>query len=193
MNAQTKHFAGEYYLQGVMETASGFKLNDDSTFEFFFSYGALDRYGSGTWSIKNEKIIFNSKPKPGNDFKLVSTSRDEHDFITINFPGLNQQYTSYFYCLINTADGTSVLKADSHGDIAIADKAIDSIQLVFEFCPEKVSGFAIDARKNNVYSFSVEQWMMEYFFKDFGLQIKDDHLEGRHPLLTKDNCIFTKN
>ena len=46
LNAQ-KNITGEYYLQGVIETASGFKLNDDSTFEFFFSYGALDRYGSG--------------------------------------------------------------------------------------------------------------------------------------------------
>ena len=27
---------GEYYLKGIMETASGFKLNEDSTFDFFF-------------------------------------------------------------------------------------------------------------------------------------------------------------
>jgi hypothetical protein len=27
---------GEYYLRGVMETACGFKLNEDSTFQFFF-------------------------------------------------------------------------------------------------------------------------------------------------------------
>ena len=39
--------AGEYYLQGVMETASGFKLNEDSTFQFFFMYGAMDRVGEG--------------------------------------------------------------------------------------------------------------------------------------------------
>ncbi len=40
---------GIYYLENVMETASGFKLNEDNTFEFFFSQGALDRTGSGTW------------------------------------------------------------------------------------------------------------------------------------------------
>ena len=34
-NAQ-KNLAGEYYLQGVMEIASGFKLNADSSFEFYF-------------------------------------------------------------------------------------------------------------------------------------------------------------
>jgi len=34
---QTDSITGAYYLKGVMETASGFKLNADSTFEFFFS------------------------------------------------------------------------------------------------------------------------------------------------------------
>ena len=41
---------GEYYLTGVMETASGFRLNADSSFDFFFSYGALDRSGKGPGS-----------------------------------------------------------------------------------------------------------------------------------------------
>ena len=38
MQAQTKTDspAGEYYLRGVMETAAGFKLNEDHTFNFFF-------------------------------------------------------------------------------------------------------------------------------------------------------------
>ena len=45
MNAKNS-LAGEYYLKAVMETASGFNPHSDSTFEFFFSYGALDRYGS---------------------------------------------------------------------------------------------------------------------------------------------------
>ena len=48
-NAQQKSPVGTYLLQGVREMASGFELKADSTFEFFFSYGALDRYGKGKW------------------------------------------------------------------------------------------------------------------------------------------------
>ena len=64
MQAQQKSntIVGEYYLTGFMETASGFKLNTDSTFDFFFSYGALDRSGKGTWKQEGNKVIFNSKP-----------------------------------------------------------------------------------------------------------------------------------
>ena len=61
MNAQQKDsIAGEYYLEGVMETASVIQLNPDFTFKFFYSYGALDRYGSGKWAIEDNIIELNS-------------------------------------------------------------------------------------------------------------------------------------
>ena len=44
---------GEYHLTGVMETASGIRINQDSTFDFYFSYGAIDREGHGKWSYRN--------------------------------------------------------------------------------------------------------------------------------------------
>ena len=66
MDAQTnsRDYTGEYYLRGVMETASGFKLNPDSSFQFFFSYGALDRMGSGKWTVRGNELILNSRPRP---------------------------------------------------------------------------------------------------------------------------------
>src|SRR5450432_943541 len=66
----TAALPGEYYLQGVMETASGFLLKPDSSFQFFFSYGALDRHGSGKWAVKENKLILNSAARPEYDFAL---------------------------------------------------------------------------------------------------------------------------
>lgn len=42
--------AGEYQLAGVMETGSGLLLRADGSFEWLFSYGALDLGARGTWS-----------------------------------------------------------------------------------------------------------------------------------------------
>ena len=64
MQAQTKP-VGEYQLRGVREMASGFKLNEDSTFQFYFSYGALDRFGEGRWTMKGNSLILNSRQSPG--------------------------------------------------------------------------------------------------------------------------------
>ncbi|KGQ20861.1 Signal peptide protein [Lysobacter dokdonensis DS-58] len=41
--------AGEYHLDGVMETGSGLRLQGDGTFDWFFTYGALDLAARGTW------------------------------------------------------------------------------------------------------------------------------------------------
>jgi hypothetical protein len=48
--------AGEYYLQGVMETGSGLLLREDGTFEWFFTYGALDLGARGKWSREGEGV-----------------------------------------------------------------------------------------------------------------------------------------
>jgi hypothetical protein len=40
---------GEYHLDGVMETGSGLRLNADGTFDWFFTYGALDLGARGKW------------------------------------------------------------------------------------------------------------------------------------------------
>ena len=56
--------AGEYSLTGVMETASGIQLNKDSTFQFYFSYGALDREGQGKWSVTCKQYYFKQQALP---------------------------------------------------------------------------------------------------------------------------------
>src|SRR5919112_422061 len=82
-SAQNKSsMQGEYFLRGVMETASGFKLNADSTFEFFYSYGALDRYGSGKWRQVNGNIIFESRARPPQDFALIKSEKSPDNFTT---------------------------------------------------------------------------------------------------------------
>ena len=48
--------AGEYHLDGVMETGSGLLLHPDGRFEWFFSYGALDLAARGRWTRAGDGI-----------------------------------------------------------------------------------------------------------------------------------------
>ena len=48
--------AGEYHLDGVMETGSGLLLRQDGTFEWYFTYGALDLAARGKWSAAGDGI-----------------------------------------------------------------------------------------------------------------------------------------
>jgi hypothetical protein len=182
MHAQTQNVAGEYYLQGVMETASGFKLDRDSTFQFFFSYGALDRYGSGKWSMSNNKIILNSKAYPGKDFKLVNSVNKNDHSVTVQIENSNPNVYRWVHCLVPTEDGDTLFDATSDGIIQLPSNT-DTIRLVSEFCSERISSFAVDKTKFNYFTFNFEPWAAEVFFKNFELQFVTDHLEGKHPLL----------
>ena len=54
--AEAALLAGEYRLEGVMETGSGLLLRADGSFEWFFSYGALDLAARGRWERERDGI-----------------------------------------------------------------------------------------------------------------------------------------
>ena len=48
--------AAEYQLDGVMETGSGLLLREDCSFEWYFSYGALDLAARGKWQAESDGV-----------------------------------------------------------------------------------------------------------------------------------------
>ena len=191
IKAQSSKIAGVYSLEGVMETASAFKLNEDSTFEFYYSYGALDRYGSGKWTVKNDSIIFNSKPFPGKDFKIVDSAVIKNNSTTIKIKNQNTALYRFVYCFFKTSRGDTLLNADGDGIIILPNKT-DTLNLLFELSAERISTFLINNSRYNSYTFNFEPWAVEVFFKKFGLRYSHDHLEGRHPLLEDKKYIYNK-
>lgn len=195
MNAQQKAqtVVGEYYLRGVMETASGFKLNADSTFEFFFSYGALDRGGAGTWKQKGERISFSSSKMKRKDFALINSSVAENDKITIQIKDANPSLRSHVYALLKSGDKQSQEFTDKNGGIIFPKQAVDTLTLILEFCPEKAFVFINENKAHNYFEFRFEKDIMEVFFDNLQLRITDEGMEGQHPLLKEGVYQFKKN
>ncbi len=186
---------GEYYLEGLAETASGFKLNPDSTFEFFFSSGALDRYGSGNWHhgiLKDGKpvIFLNSGKTKGKGLSLVNA----HDTLTGKWTARiingNPSINPYFYLLGFTGMDTLMAPFGSDGMAELDYRKVDSLMVVFEFCPDHALTIVPEG-SNNKFEIKVEDWLFEYLFKDFHLIVSAGGLTGRHPLLQGD-FTYTK-
>ena len=49
--------AGHYFLQGVMETGSELLLTGQGTFEWYFTYGALDLAARGRWRYDGTDVM----------------------------------------------------------------------------------------------------------------------------------------
>lgn len=192
IHAQIKNNpTGIYSLQGVRETASVFKLNEDSTFEFYFSYGALDRYGSGKWSVKNDSIVLYSKPFPGKDFKIVDSALTGNNYTTFKIENQNPSFYRFIYCVLKKPEGDTLLNADAEGIIILPNKS-DTVNLLFELSAERMSTFHLDNSKFNSYTLRFEPWIVEVFFNKFSLKYLKDRLEGRHPLLENKKYTYQK-
>lgn len=193
MNAQTKPSpAGEYYLRGEAETASGFKLDKDSSFQFFFSYGALDRYGKGHWHVVNDTLLFNSGQKPARDFKLLSATPGTGPEIRLQIKGANTALLRHFYCRIKGGGRQQEGATDEKGMVAFKPQQMDTIEILFEFCPEKVSVFHTTAKGFHNFVFAPEPWLMEVFFQDFRLAVEPDGLHGAHPMSDKTSFFYER-
>ena len=173
---------GEYYLRGVMETASGFQLSPDSSFAFFYSYGMLDRFGKGTWTLKNNRVILTSRPRPPVDFRLLNSRSKPGDSITVVIRDNNEVLLRYVHCQLKTPNGIRELKTNEEGIARFPREKMDSIGLLFQLCPDRFSIFAVN-NQDNYFEFGFEPWIVEVFFDHFELQWANGELTGPHPLI----------
>jgi hypothetical protein len=194
LNAQENKMdiPGVYLLTGVMETASVFELRKDSSFEFFFSQGALDRGGKGKWTVKDGRIIFNSKDaRPPKDYALVNSKTIPGNFTIIKMVDKNTMILSYSDVTLTTASGNVQQSTNSHGEIQFSKKSATVISLLFRLCPDRASVFTVDP-KHNYFEFRLEPWIAEVFFQDFSLQFDETQLSGAHPLLQGQKFRYVK-
>lgn len=186
------HLVGDYYLQGVREIASGFQLNADYSFEFFFSYGALDRNGSGTWAREGDFIVFNSSRNQEQDYKMLKSEKRNNKGITIKIVGNDAYLTEMVTAQIYGEKINAMQKADANGLVIFEENRAENIFLFFKFCPEKHAKFEIIDKSHNYFEFSFLPSLFELSFHNFKLKISKDSLEGKHLLLDEKEYSFVK-
>jgi len=174
---------GEYDLEGVMEVGSGILLKPDHTFEMFFSYGSLDKSGSGTWTKKDSFIILNSGARPANDFKLISSKKTGAKGITIKVSDPNTDILRYMGCIISGKGFSDTSEADENGMIHFDRSGADSIGLVHEMFSDRLCYFDISKSDDNYFEFTIERWIMNMYCDNLVLTIHKGYLEGKHPML----------
>ena len=184
--------AGLYYLQEVKETASGFKLNPNGIFQFFFTYGAIDRYGSGNWTIVDDHVVLQIRPWSGSDFAGVDSRLINHDFITAKIVGGNPVLLRHVFFSLRNGETGSWIKTNERGEAAFPLQPVTNVSMVFEFCQERFTHFLIEDPTHNYFEFRFEPWLMEVFFDNFQLKVSKYALSGKHPLMRGEKFVYEK-
>ena len=188
--SSTPGVEGAYYLQGVMEVGSGFKFNADHSFEFFYSYGALDRVAKGTWEQHGDSLVLNNAPKPPQDFKLVQSKKTGSRQIIIQITNENTMLLSHVVAGLKCADTIYHEQSDKSGRIAFDKCAAQQLSLIHAFWPDRFSVF--DASNADYFEFTIEPWIADVAFDHFVLTVKDAVLTGPHPLLEPNTYTYVK-
>jgi len=182
---------GSYYMEGVMETASVITLNHDHTFEFFFSQGALDRTGAGTWTMKNDKIVLKSDGLPSAGFEMIKSEKIKSKNITIKINESNTMLLSFIYARLAGDKEATFLKLGTAGKIEL-EGTQGNIELLFELCPERVHTFSPKTAGDNYFEFTISPKIMEVYFDNVSYSLSSEGLEGKNPLLAGESYTFRK-
>lgn len=185
---------GEYYLSGVPEMASGFRINADSSFDFFFIYGAVDRFGKGSWSQNGDTLALQSPPKPAPDFVLQNSAKGDTAGTVIQVTDANPAILGYIMCQAETTDG-EILRAesDNNGQIYFdTDKPLKTIYLLHRLWPNEPCVVGIGQSGDHYFEFSISPSIMEVAFNNLELRLEDGGLRGGHPLMQPGKEFFYK-
>jgi hypothetical protein len=88
------------------------------------------------------------------------------------------------YAIVKSGAKEETAKADKEGRMHFNMPAADSIELLFEWCPDKRSVFAVKNAAHNFFEFSIKPSLLDVVFSNFTLQLTEEGLEGAHPLNT---------
>lgn len=127
-----------YHLTGIMETASGIALHGDGRFDFYYSYGAIDRHGYGTWERVHDVIFLRSEygDKPG--FTIVEQQADAEGGFSIALQQPDPFFAQYMRAFLVQGDTTTEGQADSKGVIRFSADAADRVMVMNDLFPDNI-------------------------------------------------------
>jgi hypothetical protein len=188
-----QQITGEYRLQGNHEMVAAFNFNADSSFEFYFIYGAVDRMAQGKYSVINNSIYLSSRKTPGKDFKIIKNIV-QGDGTTIKVTDRNKLLQSNVVCMFMKGGEQDVVTTNNDGVAHSSMVDCDTLRVVHGFFPDAMTTIKSGGSdKSNYFELSLNPSLAELSFQGFVLKIEGDKLTGSLPYLFEQaNSIFLK-
>lgn len=187
-----KTFTGNYRLTGVHDMASGFQFNIDGTFNFFYMYGAVDRFAKGTYQIVGDTIKLISEKEPGNDFNIKAQSKKTGKFKVL-VEDNNPYLISYVTAIVLKGEEMQYFESDKDGVIDIDMKACDKIFLKHELYIDIPTEIKSTENDNNYFEVSLKESLQQVSFRGIDLFFDGDNLRCySNYFLPFENIVFVK-
>ncbi len=165
---------GEYNLH-MFEMGSAFRFTKDGKFEFYFTYGAVDRAATGTYVVEGDTLKLKSDKEPGKDFPIESQSKKGKGY-TIQVSDPNAYLIKYVRCIYFIGDKQNVTESDDNGMIHLNEAHVDKIYLMHDLFPDIGSLIKDENNSNNYFEVSLSPSLGNVSFKGIDFVIKGNEL-----------------
>lgn len=183
---------GEYYFR-KMEMVAGFKFSADGKFDFFYSYGAVDRNATGTFEVSGDTIKLKSSKEAGKDFSVVKESKSGKGY-TVQFTAPNPYLLNHIRCTFFVGTERVDEYTDNKGQVKVDLPHCDKIYVQHTLFPDIVTLIKDEKNDHNNFTLSLNPSLEQVSFKGIDFKIEDDKTISCYPnyLMEMENIRFIK-
>jgi hypothetical protein len=163
---------GEYYFRR-MEMVAGFNFSADHKFQFFFSYGAVDRSASGTFSIEGDVLKLKSDKEAGKDFTITGQSKQASGY-SITFKDDNNYLLKNILCVFRVDGKDQEAYSDSNGEVHVDLANCDTIYVQHSLYPDIFTLVKDKNNTNNNFTLTLNPSLEQVSFKGIDFKIAGD-------------------
>ena len=167
-----KKVEGEYVFS-KQEMVSAFNFMPDGKFDFFFTYGAVDRTASGTFTVEGDSLKLKSNKEAGKDFSLIKQSKAGAGYV-IRFQDPNKYLLSHIRCLFLTGKEVQQESTNDEGEIRVDFPTCDKIFVQHDLFPDIVTLIKDEKNQNNQFTLTLNPTLGQVSFKGIDFKIEDD-------------------
>lgn len=184
--------SGIYSLRGGREMASAFKFEPDSSFQFFYSYGAVDRFAEGSYEIDSNKVVLKSTKEGGQDFEVIKQKKKGKNFF-IKIVDLNSYLTQNILVIGIKADQKYEYITDEHGIAEMKENDLDRIVLQHGLYPDIYTSIMEAPNDNTYFEVALKPSLEQVSFKGIVLYLVNGELHCLpNYLMPFENIRFVK-
>jgi hypothetical protein len=159
------------YSFNRQEMVTSFNFTDDNRFEFFYSYGAVDRTASGTFSMSGDTVKLHSTKEPGKDFMVTKQSKKGKGY-TVVAKAPNPYLQKHILAVVIVKDEKKYFESDENGIIKIDVPSCEKIYLQHTLFPDALTIIKDEGNDNTWFEVELQPSLVEVSFKGIDL-IKD--------------------
>jgi len=161
------------YIFNRHEMVAGFNFLPEGKFDFFFSYGAVDRTATGTFTVEGNVLKLKSDKVGGKDFTITSQSKAGKGY-TIKFQDANKYLLANIHCMFFIGEKKYDEFTDQNGEVKVEFAHCDKIYVQHDLFPDIVTIIKDENNTNNNFTLTLNSSLGQVSFKYIDFKIDDD-------------------